>query len=159
MVQRRIVVLAMMVAVGLLEGARTYADDKPPVEVFKLPDCACCKNWIKYLEDDGYPVHVTDVADVEARTKNQDRLGVPVDLRACHTAVIAGYVVEGHVSREEIAWLLRERPRIKGLFVKGMPKGAPGMEGGNAEGYEVVAVDLKGQETVLTVHAPESPPP
>jgi len=146
--------LTSIALISLPMGVQVLAEDPRPIEVFKLPDCACCKNWIKLLEQEGYSIKVTDLPNVPARDEVRLQHGVPSHLAACHTSIIEGYVVEGHVSPAEIARLLRERPKIKGLFVKGMPKGAPGMEGGEPERYEVIAVDHQGDESVFAVHEP-----
>jgi hypothetical protein len=155
MLTRRSLVWLALTGAVMTRGAWAQGTDLPAIEVFKLPDCTCCKNWIKYLERHGYRVTVTDLADVAARAAKQEQLGVPAHLRACHTAVVAGYVIEGHVAADEIERLLRERPPIKGLYVKGMPKGAPGMAGGEPERYEVIALDAAGNETTFAVHEPD----
>ena len=79
------------------------------------------------------------------------RLGVPLALQSCHTAVVEGYVIEGHVPADLIDRLLRERPSVVGLAVPGMPVGSPGMEtpGQAAERYQVLAFDQKGRTTVF----------
>lgn len=79
------------------------------------------------------------------------RLGVPPALQSCHTAVVEGYVIEGHVPADLIDRLLRERPSVVGLAVPGMPVGSPGMEtpGQAAERYQVLAFDQKGRTTVF----------
>lgn len=141
-------------AVSSVLGSGLSAADLPVIEVFKLPTCTCCKNWIKHLERNGFQVTATDVPDVEARTRVEEKYGVPKHLSACHTAIVDGYVLGGHVAADEIRQLLATRPRIRGLFVAGMPKGAPGMEGGEAERYEVIATDADGRETVFAVHEP-----
>jgi hypothetical protein len=147
----RVLVVGMSLGVGT-----ALAADPPTIEVFKLPDCGCCKAWIKYLQASGFAVKTTDVADVAAKKAVQDRFSVPEHLRSCHTAVIEGYVIEGHVAAEEIQHLLDQRPKWKGLFVKDMPKGAPGMEGGEGEAYDVIAVDENGKESVYAHHGPWS---
>ncbi|HLO79284.1 MAG TPA: DUF411 domain-containing protein [Magnetospirillum sp.] len=96
------------------------------IEVWKSQTCGCCTSWIAYMEDHGYAVTVYDVDDVEPL---KDKFNVPAELRACHTARIAGYVVEGHVPVESIAKVLAERPKgVEGIAVAGMPDGAPGMD-------------------------------
>ena len=79
--------------------------------------------------------------------------GVPADLQTCHTAKIAGYVVEGHVPAADIQRLLREKPKVAGIAVPGMPAGSPGMEmGGRADRFDVVAFTRDGRTTVFATH-------
>jgi hypothetical protein len=78
----------------------------------------------------------------------KDNLKVPEKLRSCHTAVIDGYIIEGHVPADLIARLLQEKPQVLGLAVPGMPVGSPGMEGGKPEHYKVYTFDKDGKTTV-----------
>lgn len=122
---------------------------RPTIHVYKQATCGCCRTWVKYLEANGFPVTVTDTtALVSIRAKHH----VPPALAGCHTAVVDGYVIEGHVSVEEIERLLRDRPAIRGLVVPGMPKGAPGMERGGGGPYDVLALDKSGATTVFAHH-------
>lgn len=121
------------------------------VEVWKSASCGCCRAWVKHLQDAGFRVRVTEVDDV-APVKRQ--FHVPPRLSSCHTAVVNGYVVEGHVPAADIARMLKEQPKIRGLFVPGMPVGSPGMEGPNGARYEVLALDDAGKVTVFAVHGP-----
>lgn len=90
------------------------------------PSCGCCHGWITYLRKNGFKVAVKEEDDMDAI---KERLGVPANMRSCHTAVIAGYAVEGHVPLAAIENLLREKPRVVGIASPGMPSGSPGMEG------------------------------
>ena len=117
----------------------------PAVTVFKSPSCGCCKSWVEHLKKNGYAVTARDVADVNPL---KDAHGVPQSLRSCHTALVGGYVIEGHVPADVVARLLRERPKIAGLAVPGMPAGSPGMEMGRAEHYDVIAFDKAGKTRV-----------
>ncbi len=143
---------------GLMSGGG--ADDAPqPVDtraatsgaievvVYKSPTCGCCSNWAEYLRDNGLTVKTEDVADLSAV---KAKLGVPLGLHSCHTAVIEGYVIEGHVPIEPIRRILEERPEIAGLAVPGMPIGSPGMEmpGRHADSYDIVAFDEDGNTSV-----------
>ena len=108
------------------------------MEVWKAPTCGCCKDWIRYLEADGFRVKVNDVGNTAARS----RLGMPMRLGSCHTAQVEGYAIEGHVPAREIRRLLAERPDAVGLAVPGMPIGSPGMDGpvygGRQDPYDVL---------------------
>ncbi|HRK68847.1 MAG TPA: DUF411 domain-containing protein [Hyphomonas sp.] len=108
----------------------------PTMKVYKSPSCGCCSAWVDRLRDAGFNMHVIDLEDVD-RIKAQ--FGVPPDLQSCHTALVEGYVIEGHVPALDVKRLLDERPAATGLAVPGMPIGSPGMEqGGHQEAYQVI---------------------
>ena len=111
------------------------AQSLPEVVVNKDPNCGCCTAWADHLRAAGFPVKLADRTDMRAV---KSRLGVPDDLASCHTAEVAGYVLEGHVPAPAVIRLLKEKPEGKGLAVPGMPIGSPGMEGGEPETYEVM---------------------
>ena len=101
------------------------APSRPVVEVWKGPTCGCCKDWMAHLEKSGFEVHVHDTGNAEVRK----RLGIPIEYGSCHTAVVDGYALEGHVPVPEILRLLDEQPNAIGLAVPAMPIGSPGMDG------------------------------
>jgi hypothetical protein len=109
----------------------------PAVVVSKDPNCGCCTGWVEHLRASGFTVDVRDLPDLGPV---KERLGVPPDLAACHTAEVGGYVIEGHVPAHAIRRLLREKPPARGLAVPGMPTGSPGMEvpGSAPEEYAVI---------------------
>jgi hypothetical protein len=118
-------------------GARfalAFTDDTMVV-VHKDPNCGCCSSWVQHLRDAGFSVRTEEADDLKGV---RDRLGVPAGLAACHTAEVAGYIVEGHVPAEAVRRLLSDRPTAKGIAVPGMPIGSPGMEGGLPQSYTVV---------------------
>ncbi len=114
-----------MLMTGLPFGGDHAAHAREAV-VYKSPTCGCCKGWATYLQRNGYQVTSVDRDDME---KVKDGLGVPDDIRSCHTAKIDGYVVEGHVPLAAIDKLLAERPKAIGIASPGMPSGSPGMDG------------------------------
>lgn len=117
------------------------------VEVWKAPTCGCCKDWIVHLEANGFKVQVHDSGNTAARA----RLGIPMRLGSCHTALVDGYAIEGHVPAREIRRLLAERPGAVGLAVPGMPIGSPGMDGpaygARKDAYDVLLVRKDGSTT------------
>jgi hypothetical protein len=129
---RRVLLLAG--AACVLPPAALVAAE-PLITVHKDPSCGCCSGWVQHLQQAGFPTEVVDTKDLDAV---KVRLGVPDDLAACHTAEVAGYVIEGHVPSVALKRLLAEKPDATGLAVPGMPVGSPGMEGGTPEPYEVV---------------------
>ena len=120
----------------------------PPLQVWKDPNCGCCGDWVDYLRADGFTVQVNDVGNTAIR----QRLGLPSKYGSCHTGLIAGYVIEGHVNAREIRRLITERPNALGLAVPGMPVGSPGMDGevyGNRrDPYDVLLVMRDGTSRV-----------
>lgn len=148
---REMWVAALLATVLGILGAVTLAADRPVVQVFKSPSCGCCAIWVKHLQDNGFDVNVTDFADM---TPVKQRYGIQPQHASCHTAVVDGYIVEGHVPAADIARLLKERPKIKGLVLPGMPIGSPGMEGPNPERYDVLALDAGGATRVFATHKP-----
>ena len=114
----------------------------PKIAVFKTRTCGCCSKWVEHMKANGFDVKVTDVpSTAEYRRK----YGVPEKLQSCHTAVVNGYAVEGHVPAEDVHRLLKTRAKAKGLAVPGMPIGSPGMEQGpRRQAYSVVLFDANG---------------
>jgi len=97
----------------------------PMVEIWKDPNCGCCQDWVKHLNANGFATRVHDDGNDAARA----RLGVPAKLGSCHTGMVGGYALEGHVPAREVRRLLQEKPKAIGLAVPGMPVGSPGMDG------------------------------
>lgn len=108
----------------------------PLVVVYKSPTCGCCEKWMDHMRSAGFQVKVSEVQDVEPMKR---RHNVPEDARSCHTALVDGYVVEGHVPAEDVIRMLDTRPDIDGIATPGMPMGSPGMEGDRRDSYTVVA--------------------
>ena len=123
----------------------------PTLDVYKDPNCGCCSKWVEYLRQHDFTVRVTDTDDLGAVKAAH---GVPPQVESCHTALVGGYVVEGHVPAADIVRLLQERPAIAGIGVAGMPIGSPGMEvpGMEAQPYDVVAFDEDARSHVFARH-------
>ena len=107
--------------------------------------------WVSDLKDNGFTVRTTDVSDLSPVKAEHD---VPGQLTSCHTALVEGYVTEGHVPAEDIERLLEDRPDIAGISVPGMPIGAPGMEGQNPQEFAVISFDDDGALAVFSTHKP-----
>lgn len=129
--------------------AGAVAVDSLLMAVYKTPTCGCCRLWVDHVRENGFHATTTDLADVSPVKATHK---VPSDLQSCHTALIGGYVVEGHVPSEDIKRLLKERPDIIGLAVPGMPSGSPGMENGQVDAYEVIAMGKDGSRKVWAKH-------
>jgi hypothetical protein len=120
------------------------------VTVFKDPNCGCCQQWVEHLRKHSFEVAVRDTSDVSGAKRTAR---VPEQLYSCHTAFVGGYVVEGHVPAADIQRLLKEKPRIAGIAVGGMPAGSPGMEmGSRKDPYDVVAFDRDGTTRLFARH-------
>ena len=123
----------------------------PSITVYKDPSCGCCTKWVAHLRANGYTPVVRDRTGMPAL---KDSLGVPGKLRACHTAVVGKYVIEGHVPAADVKRLLSTQPRgVRGLAVPDMPAGSPGMEmGGRSDRYDVLAFAADGTIHIFSTH-------
>jgi hypothetical protein len=118
----------------------------PTVTVYKSPTCGCCVKWVEHMRTAGFQVQVHDMDDLSPL---KDEVGVPAALRSCHTAVVNGYTIEGHVPADLVHKLLEEKPKsVAGLAVPGMPMGSPGMEGPRKDPYAVIAYRADGTTSV-----------
>ncbi len=143
---------AFTAAVALPTWGQTPAA-LPVLQVWKDPNCGCCQDWVNYLQADGFQVQVFDTGNTAVRK----RLGLPEKFGSCHTGLIGGYVIEGHVNAREIRRLLAEKPKAIGLAVPGMPVGSPGMDGPvygeRRDAYDVVLVQSDGTGRVYQHYA------
>jgi hypothetical protein len=136
----RNVAVAALIGLPVLASAATQA-----IDVYKTATCGCCKEWVKHLQANGLKVNAHDVANP---SDMRAKMGIPDRLSSCHTAVVGGYAIEGHVPAAEIKRLLAEKPKAKGLAVPAMPPGSPGMEGPMHMPYDVLLVRADGSTTV-----------
>lgn len=119
------------------------------IEVAKTPHCGCCEHWVDHMREAGFTVKVANVEDVTPIAK---RLGVPDELRSCHTARAGKYAIEGHVPAADVKRLLKEQPEALGIAVAGMPAGAPGMDRGPTKvPYETILFTKDGTK-VFAAH-------
>ena len=125
--------------------ARTDANDLPRALVYKTPSCGCCSLWVDHMREAGFEVDARDLNDI---IPVKIDAGVPPRMSSCHTTLIDGYVVEGHIPAEHVKRLLEERPDVVGIAVPGMPIGSPGMEGIGARPYQVLSWDRQGNVEV-----------
>jgi hypothetical protein len=138
----------LAVAAGaLLLGSAANA---AALTVYKSASCGCCGKWVEHVEKHGFTVKVVNVDDVKAV---KTRAGIPDKLASCHTSLVGGYVVEGHVPAADIRKLLAQKPKAKGIAVAGMPMGAPGMEhGDHREPFETVLIKADGSTSTFARH-------
>lgn len=135
---RNLVALVLLAALPALGAG-------PQVIVYKTPTCGCCGKWVEHLKANRFePV----VKDVPRTAEYRRQYGVPDKLLSCHTAIVGGYTIEGHVPAGDIHRLLKTRPTAKGLAVPGMPLGSPGMEAGRRDAYSVLLFQADGSTSV-----------
>ena len=141
-----------LASTALVVSALTALAQAPlTMTVYKSPTCGCCAKWVEHVKKAGFAVTVKDMPNVG---EIKFARGVPAELASCHTAVVGDYVVEGHVPAPDVRRLLKERPKVRGIAVGGMPAGSPGMEvpGGRADKYEVVAFLRDGTTRTFARH-------
>lgn len=140
--------VAALAALAFAPVAMAKAE-KPLVEVWKAPTCGCCKDWIAHMEANGFRTKVMYEGNTDARAK----LGIDIKYGSCHTALVDGYAIEGHVPAREIQRLLKQRPKAIGLAVPSMPLGSPGMDGpeygGQKTPYDVLLLSADGSARVF----------
>jgi hypothetical protein len=141
--------LSLSAAIGVWSATTAHAESTP-LTVYKDPSCGCCEKWVAHMKANGFAPTVTNTSDV-AGIKRQHR--VPDALASCHTALVGGYVVEGHVPAADVQRLLAQKPKgIVGLTIPGMPSSAPGMDLTPFKPYTVLAFDAQGKTTVFAEH-------
>jgi len=122
----------------------------PVIDVYKSPTCGCCEEWVKHLRANGFTVNPHNVQNPAQYSATY---GIPAQLASCHTALVQGYVLEGHVPAADIKRLLAAKPSAKGLAVPGMVAGSPGMEGARRDAYDVLLVQDDGRTSVYHHYA------
>lgn len=131
--------LNYLLILGLAFAPAVWAEQT--ITVYKSPTCGCCTGWVDYLRDEGFSVETIDLQDLDPI---KEKYGVNRQLQSCHTALVDGYVVEGHVPVDDIRRMLNEKPDIRGLTAPGMPPMSPGMASLVPKNYDVLSFDNKG---------------
>jgi len=148
--KKTLIILLLIPFILFFSGNSGAEGGSHKITVYKSKFCGCCSNWSHYLGERGFEVTEKAIKNVASLKK---KFGIPERLSSCHTAVVSGYVIEGHVPVEDIQRLLSEKPDIRGLAVRGMPAGAPGMEGGRQkEAFSVVAIRKNGSTYIYSRH-------
>jgi hypothetical protein len=141
-----VVASAVMTVSAQSSRAKAPAAPAKDVRVFKQVGCGCCELWAQHMRKAGFTVTVSEAPDLERIKREQS---VPASMGSCHTSLVGGYVIEGHVPADVVQQLLTERPKVKGIVVPGMPIGSPGMEQGSTkQRYSVFTVDAAGQTSL-----------
>jgi len=141
----------LLVALVMFSATHVMAaEELPTVEVYKSASCGCCGFWVEHMKQSGFKVNVHNVNDVTPMRQN---FKVPDAMASCHTAVVGGYAIEGHVPAADVKRLLRERPKAAGIAVPGMVQGSPGMEQGRGKDpYNVMLFSKGGKSSVFAQH-------
>lgn len=139
---------AAKTAQGAVKIETASSNTVPEIVMYKSPTCDCCTGWAEHLRQAGFNV-IENKRDDMNIIKVQ--YGVPEKLASCHTAIVDGYIIEGHVPAEDVTRLLKERPDVAGLSAPGMPMQSPGMQsvGQKPQGYDVLAFDKDGSSSVF----------
>ena len=139
------------VLIGLSGTACAQTRPSRTLTVFKTPTCACCDGWIEHMREAGFSTTITVLPSLQSVRSSR---GMPDALASCHTGVIGGYLVEGHVPAGDVVRLLAERPEAVGLTAPGMPLGSPGMEtpDGRKAPFDTLLVLRSGQTRVFGRH-------
>lgn len=143
---KKTLLLALLIGILLLVMSCSSSDEdaaKPEITIYKSSSCGCCGLYGNYIKKD-FTVKIMDLPDL---TPIKSKYAVPSSLQSCHTSIVEGYFVEGHVPKEAIQKLLAERPDIKGIALPGMPSGSPGMSGSKEGSWTIYAVGNDGRVT------------
>jgi len=144
-----ILVLLLVIALSYLYLPLTNPDNSKQhlaqITVYKSPTCGCCNKWIEHLKENGFEVKAYNRTDMSSIKRDK---GIKSQHQSCHTAMIDGYFIEGHVPANDIKQLLKEKPDAAGLTAPGMPMGSPGMEGHRKDSYSVLLIDKNGSTEV-----------
>jgi hypothetical protein len=145
--------ITLLVNASLAWVEVSQAEEKIDIVVNRSPTCSCCGKWIEHLKQNNFNVKDVVSDDVQA-VKN--KYGITKELASCHTAIVNGYAIEGHVPADDIKTLLKKKSDVVGITVPGMPSGTPGMEmGGKKDAYQVISFDKKNQHQVFNSYKAE----
>ena len=146
---KRVTRRSLLSTLPLVLLSATRAGAQRTATIYKDPTCGCCTKWVELLRTNGFAVTVRNIAGLE-----RSRYGVPAALRSCHTAIIDGHIVEGHVPIADVQRMLKQGSAAVGLAVPGMPIGSPGMEvpGAAPQPFDVIAFDKAGSSRVFATY-------
>ena len=144
--QKTTMIVGLVLSLSIITAATMFTFDEVNAEttmtVYKSATCGCCEKWITHMEENGFKVKGIDVQNMDVV---KQKYGISRQIASCHTAIVDGYVVEGHVPASDVKKLLAEKKDVIGLSVPGMPMGSPGMEmGDRVDRYDVVSFDKEG---------------
>lgn len=138
------------ILISILLASSVFAMEGKKMTVYKSPSCGCCTKWIDIMKTKGFEVNT-----IVSNNMNQikSKVGITQNTDSCHTAIVDGYVIEGHVDYSAVKKMLTEKPNIVGITVPGMPVGSPGMEQGNMkQAYNILSIDKDGSVAIYKKH-------
>jgi len=141
-------IVSILLLLFFFMGSPVHAGEKPEAVLYKTPNCGCCEGYASYLREHGYKVTVKPSHDMPMIKK---LAGVPEALEGCHTTMIDAYVIEGHVPIASLDKLLKERPKIRGISLPGMPQGSPGMSGHKSAPFKIYEINDGGEHKAFFV--------
>lgn len=138
----------ILFAIGMMLGYMpAHAEQPTEITVYRSPSCSCCEGWIEHLKQNNFTIKDMPTEDMAAL---KTKYGVNDEMASCHTAIVNGYIVEGHVPADDIKMLLKTKPKVVGISVPQMPSGTPGMEmGGRKDPYNVMSFDAENHTSVF----------
>ena len=137
-----VVTISILFVAGFITAKHVNAETDSVMTVYKSPTCGCCNKWISHMQENGFKIEAIDVQNIDLVKQHY---GISKRIASCHTAIVDGYVIEGHVPANDVKKMLSEKKDILGLSVPGMPIGSPGMEMGNRlDRYAVISFDENG---------------
>ena len=151
---KKLALFSGVAAIVLAAGATTLAvqagEAGPAITIYKRPNCGCCQSWVKHLDANGFE---TTIVETDNLNETKQTHGVPRKMASCHTALIGDLVIEGHVPANDIVtYLENPQPGTTGLSVPGMPHGAPGMETGRKDDFQVITFSDDGEQSVFRTY-------
>lgn len=144
--------ISLLLLTILVQARGALAEELTKAIVYKDPNCGCCHNYVSYLRDNGFEVEVIDTGDLSSIKQSH---GVPEELAGCHSTLVGGYVVEGHVPVAIVERLLQDKPEIRGISLPGMPLGSPGMDGAKEAPFIVYEIAKDGSPANPKIYATE----
>lgn len=157
LLRRRLLTALPLLAAAMTAPSLVHAATGTPIEVWKDPSCGCCHDWIAHMQANGFSVTIHD----NGNNAVHSRLGLPQKLGSCHTALVGGYLIEGHVPASDVRALLQQKPQALGLAMPGMPVGSPGMDGAvygdRRDPYDVLLVARDGSTRIFKSYRQKTP--
>lgn len=139
----------ILIALAIAGSSAAIAAPMPTVDVYKSPSCGCCGKWVDHMKQAGFKVQIHEMQDPSTM---RAKAGIPDSYGSCHTAMVGGYTVEGHVPPADVQRLLRERPAAIGLSAPGMPASAPGMDMPGKTAFQTLLITKNGSSKIFAQH-------
>ncbi len=146
-IKKYLLQITLLIMFAFIVAVANAEQKVPQITVYKSPTCGCCSKWVKHLEENGIKVEAHNTQDMKSI---KQKIGINGKHQSCHTGLIGGYYIEGHVPAQDIKRLLAEKPEAAGLSVPRMPMGSPGMEGHRKDPYSVLLIQKNGDSKIFS---------